>query len=100
MLHHGADDALGVITVAGVRDVHVLTVTVELLPVCCDGENIRVFARQPGWYRVSRGSDDDGKMMLCGGPLHHFHICLQTVIRQIFQIVGCSKEQVICSHIG
>ena len=52
MLHHGADDALGVITVAGVRDVHVLTVTVELLPVCCDGENIRVFARQPGWYRV------------------------------------------------
>ena len=70
MLHHGADDALGVITVAGVRDVHVLTVTVELLPVCCDGENIRVFARQPGWYRVSRGSDDDGKVMLCSGLYH------------------------------
>ena len=35
-----------------------------------DGENIRVFARQPGWYRVSRGSDDDGKMMLCGGLYH------------------------------
>ena len=44
MLHHGADDALGVITVAGVRDVHVLTVTVELLPVRSDGENIRVFS--------------------------------------------------------
>ena len=44
MLHHGADDALGVITVAGVRNVHVLTVAVELLPVRGDGENIRVFS--------------------------------------------------------
>ncbi len=44
--------------------------------------------------------DSAMRMVFMPATLHHFHICLQTVIRQIFQIVGCSKEQVICSHIG
>jgi len=61
-----ADDALGVEAEVGVGDVHLLAGAVAAGAGGCDGEDIGVFADEPGGDGVGGGADDDAG----GGAVH------------------------------
>ena len=75
MFHDCADDSFTVKTVSGVRDIHVLSRTINILPVIGHCKDIRVFFCKPGWNRVGRSTDDDRDAILCSCIQHFIQMC-------------------------
>ena len=65
-LQKPSDDNFTVAAVAGVREIHQLTVAVAARAVMGLGQNIGVLPSQPGGDRVGRCADDDLNVMAAG----------------------------------
>ena len=74
MAHQPADDALAIISVGGVDDVHDLTCAISVGPLGSVRQNIRVHGNQPGGHGIGGCAYDNLKAEAPRGIQHPVHM--------------------------